>query len=347
MKISYPLIGNYGFIVQFFLDNVLKDEIIKPPIITTKTLELGSKYSPDFVCTPFKYTLGTMIESLEHGADTLIQLGGGCRYGYYHELQNQILKDLGYHFQLINLINGGNYIKITKLIKEYHLHPKYLKIPKYYIMMKQMVKYLDNIEDYIRKNRCYEKEKGAFNQLEGKMIKDFITCSNAFKLRCIYKKYLKQFKLIPMNKPSKEIKIGIIGELYTLMESFSNYNIEQKLNDRGISVTRFTNASYLLFEKKNKVKKYLKELKIKYRMGADALDNIYHTEYMCKNNYDGIIHIKSSFCTPEILVKPIIEDIAQKHDVPVIFFSIDMNTSETGFETRLDAFCDMLEMRNK
>ena len=93
MKISYPLIGNYGFIVQYFLENVLQDEIIKPPAITSKTLELGSKYSPDFVCTPFKYTLGTMIESLEMGADTLIQLGGGCRYGYYHELQNQILKD--------------------------------------------------------------------------------------------------------------------------------------------------------------------------------------------------------------------------------------------------------------
>ena len=115
MKISYPLIGNYGFIVQYFLENVLRDKVIRPPSITSKTLELGSKYSPDFVCTPFKYTLGTMIESLEMGADTLIQLGGGCRYGYYHELQNKILKDLGYKFQLINLISGGNHIKIKNL----------------------------------------------------------------------------------------------------------------------------------------------------------------------------------------------------------------------------------------
>lgn len=347
MKISYPLIGNYGFIVQYFLENVLKDEIIKPPVITSKTLELGSKYSPDFVCTPFKYTLGTMIEALEMGADTLIQLGGGCRYGYYHELQNKILKDLGYKFQLINLISGGNHIKIKKLIKEYNLKIKYLKVPKYFLMIKKMITYLDNIEDYIRRERCYEKNKGSFNRLEQEMINEFSSCKSIFKLKKIYKKYLRLFKELPTIKPNKEIKIGIIGELYTLMESFANYNLEQKLNDRGISVTRITNASYLLFKKKKEVRKYLKELKIKYRMGADALDNIYHTENMCKNGYDGIIHIKSSFCTPEILVMPIIEDIANKNNVPTIFFSMDMNTSETGFETRIEAFCDMLEMRKK
>ena len=347
MKISYPLIGNYGFIVQYFLENILKDEIIKPPVITSKTLELGSKYSPDFVCTPFKYTLGTMIESLEIGADTLIQLGGGCRYGYYHELQNQILKDLGYKFQLINLISGGNHIKIKKLIKDYNLQIKYHKLPKYYFIIKRMIKYLDNIEDYIRKERCYEKNKGSFNRLEREMIDEFSKCKSLFKLRKIYKRYLKLFKSLPKVKPKKEIKVGIIGELYTLMEPFANYNLEQKLNDRGISVTRITDASYLLFKKKKEVKKYLKELKVKYRMGADALDNIYHTDNMCKNDYDGIIHIKSSFCTPEILVMPIIEDIANKHNVPTIFFSMDMNTSETGFETRIEAFCDMLEMRKK
>lgn len=347
MKISYPLIGNYGFIVQYFLENVLKDKIIKPPLITSKTLELGSKYSPDFVCTPFKYTLGTMIESLELGSDILIQLGGGCRYGYYHELQNQILKDLGYNFKLINLISGGNHIKVKKLFKDYNLHIRYLRIPKYYLMIKRMINYLDSIEDYIRENRCYEKYKGSFNKLEEEMINAFIKCKSIFKLKKIYKKYLRKFEDLPVIKPEKEIKIGIIGELYTLMEPFANYNLEQKLNDRGISVTRITNASYLLYKKKKEVKKYLKELKIKYRMGADALDNIYHTENMCKNGYDGIIHIKSSFCTPEILVMPIIEDIANKYDVPTIFFSMDMNTSETGFETRLEAFCDMLEMRKK
>ena len=79
-------------------------------------------------------------------------------------------------------------------------------------------------------------------------------------------------------------------------------------------------------------------------MGADALDNIYHTEWLCQNNYDGIIHIKSSFCTPEIVSMGVINKICQKYGVPVNFFSFDANTSEVGLVTRLEAFVDMLEM---
>ena len=40
-----------------------------------------------------------------------------------------------------------------------------------------------------------------------------------------------------------------------------------------------------------------------------------------------------------------IDKIAKEHDVPVIFFSFDTNTSKVGMKTRIEAFVDMLEMR--
>ena len=82
-------------------------------------------------------------------------------------------------------------------------------------------------------------------------------------------------------------------------------------------------------------------------MGADAVDNIYHTQELCEQGYDGIIHIKSSFCTPEIGVMPIINKIAKEHNVPILFFSFDTNTSKVGMETRLEAFYDLIEMRRQ
>ena len=80
-------------------------------------------------------------------------------------------------------------------------------------------------------------------------------------------------------------------------------------------------------------------------MGADALDNIHHTHYLIDNGYDGIIHIKSSFCTPEIGSMGIINKICEENNVPVLFLSMDANTSKVGFETRIEAFLDMIEMR--
>ena len=77
------------------------------------------------------------------------------------------------------------------------------------------------------------------------------------------------------------------------MEPFANYYLEKELATFGIEIKRYTNAHYLLFEKKYKMKKYLKYIKglVKYSMGADSTDNIGRTKYLCEHKYDGIIHI--------------------------------------------------------
>ncbi|MEG2250552.1 MAG: hypothetical protein RSD09_03130, partial [Bacilli bacterium] len=89
VKVSFPHIANYYIPVNILLSNILNCEIIVPPRITHKTIELGTKYSPDYICTPFKYTLGNFLEV---EPDIALQLGGGCKYGYYFELQQEILK---------------------------------------------------------------------------------------------------------------------------------------------------------------------------------------------------------------------------------------------------------------
>ena len=348
--IDFPIMGNYYIPINFLFSKITKHKIIKTPFITSKTIELGSKYSPDFVCTPFKYTLGSFIECLDMGANTLIQMGGGCRYGYYYELQDKILKDLGYNFKYYNLVSKGHTeIKhIYKVIKE--IDPK-LNVFKglYYLLITiKMVKYMDYIEDYIRLNKAYEINKGEFDKTYNEMVNKFVNVKTIYKLNKIFKMYKKKILNIKINKPKNNIKIAIIGELFTLMESFANYNLEDTLINMGVEVKRFTNVTYLLFEKGKKSKKYLKKLNnIKYKMGADAMDNIFYTKYLIDNKYDGIIHIKSSFCTPEIGSMNIINKMCEENNMPVLFMSMDTNTSKVGMETRIEAFYDMIEMRKR
>ena len=342
--------GNYYIPANYFFTHISNITVLNAPKITFRTIELGSKFSPDFVCTPFKYTLGTFIECLEKGANVLIQYGGGCRYGYYHELQEKILKDLGYNFKYINLIEAGtaNGKKIYKDLKEIDNNIKLKNCLYYLLIASKMVKYMDIVDNYIRKNIGFEIKKGEFEKLNNEMLNKFSKVKSFHHLKKTYKKYFKKIKKVKVNK-NNVLKVGIIGELYTLMEPFSNYFLEQELSIYNIEITRFTNVHYLLFEKGKKVKKYLKNTKeyAKYKMGADALDNIGRAKEMCLKNYDGIIHIKSSFCTPEIGSMQIIQKICKNYDVPVVFFSFDANTSETGLKTRIEAFYEMIEMRKK
>ncbi len=349
-KISFPHMGSYYIPATYFFKNITNCEIIKTPKITNKTIELGNKYSPEFVCTPFKYTIGSLIESLEYESDILIQAGGGCKYGYYSELQEKILKDLGYKFKFISFVSCGknNIKKIYKDLKTIDKEISIIKTIYYLFITIKMVKYMDIIDNYIRENIGFEINKNEFINLNNKMLDEFKNIKNYFHLKKTYKKYLKMFKNIKIKKPNKIIKIGIIGELYTIMEPFSNYNLEYLLARHNVSIKRFTNVHYLLFEKGKYIKKNLKKVSnyIKYTLGADGADNVIRTKYLCENKYDGIIHIKASFCTPEIGAMTIINKICKDYKVPIIFLTMDSNTSEVGLVTRIEALIDMIEMRN-
>ncbi len=344
--VTYPQMGDYNVPIYYLLTHILRCEIRKPPKISDRTVELGNKYSPTFVCMPFKYTLGTFLESLEGGANVLIQLGGGCRYGYYYALQKEIIKEQGYSFELINLVTEGksNLKKIIKDFKGIDSSFSILKSAYYLFITMKMIKYMDKLDHQIRKNIGFEQKKGEHEYVKQKMLTCFEHTKGYFPLLFTYLSYKRKFKKI-----KKSLKVGIIGELYTIMEPFANYDLEMMLSQYGIEVTRFTNATYLLFQKRKKVKKYLKKVKrfSKNRLGADALDNVGRLVYLGEKKYDGAIHIKSSFCTPEIGVMPILRRVSEEYKIPLLFFSFDTNTSKVGIETRIEAFYDMIEMRKQ
>lgn len=345
VSLSFPQIANYYVPINYLFTHITDVEVIMPSKITNKTIEIGSKHSPEFVCTPFKYTLGTMIESLEKGANYIIQLGGGCRYGYYASLQEVILKDLGYKFKMFNLINNKiNLKRLYKIFKEIDKKFNPIKAIYYLFITIKMIKYMDKIDDYIRRNVGFEKEKNSFNKLNEEMLNEFKNTKGYFQLYFKYKKYYKKFKNIKIKKPKNCLKVGIIGELYTIMEPFSNYYLEKELASYNIEIKRFTNVSHLMFNPLKKL--YLKMTNLKYKLGSDSSSNIYFTKYFISKKYDGIIHLKSSFCTPEILIMPIINKMCNSK-IPVIFFTFDINTSEVGIKTRIEAFKDMIEMRKK
>ena len=64
-RIGFPRMDNYNVALKYLVETGCGCEYVMAPPMTRKTLELGSKYSPDFVCAPFKYTLGSMLEMLQ------------------------------------------------------------------------------------------------------------------------------------------------------------------------------------------------------------------------------------------------------------------------------------------
>lgn len=350
--ITFPHLGDYYIPISYLVKKATKKTVIIPPKITKKTIELGSIYSPDYVCVPFKYNLGNYIEALDKGANVLLQAGGGCRYGYYAELQEQILKDLDYKFEFINFIHNNRVsIKnIYKFAKECNSKLNIFNYTYYLINTALMIIIMDKLSKYPRENMGFEQEKNSFIKTESSFFNELNTDKiSIIKQIKIFFKYRKKYRKIKINKPKNCIKVGLVGELYSLMEPYCSNNIERKLAQKGVEVHRFTTLTYLLFQKKFKLKKLLRKGKkyLKYHLGADATESIVLSQKLAKKRYDGIIHIKSFGCTPELNAMPILERISNEYNIPIIYFSFDSQDSDVAIDTRLEAFHDMLVQKKQ
>ena len=102
---SYPHFGSLTYVFESLMIELGVNYLV-PHKPSKRTTELGARYGPEFVCTPFKLTLGTFIEMLDRGATTL-GMGGCnayCRFGYYWPVQKLILEDLGYNnFRFVHI----------------------------------------------------------------------------------------------------------------------------------------------------------------------------------------------------------------------------------------------------
>lgn len=347
-KVSFPHMGNYCIPLKVLFTKGFDVEYITPPPITKKTLDLGSRYSPDYVCSPFKYNLGNYIETIEAGANTLVQTGGVCRLGYYGELHAQIIKDLGYDVRFVNMakVKLKKPLVLYNSLKEINPNMSISKITQITPVVLKMVQYMDEIEDYLRKNIGFEVVPGSLEKVHREFLSHLEHVDTKSELNRIYSKYKKIIRDVELNRPKKPLRVGLIGEYYTIMEPFSNHYIEKELAQMGIVVDRWLNITNSLLRSDKKRRDHIKNY-AKFDMGATCMFTIDRALYFAKKKYDGIIHVKSFGCTPEMDAMPVLQNISSDYKIPILYFSFDTQTSDTGIQTRLEAFYDMIMMRKE
>ncbi len=349
-KVAFPRYANYNAPIRYLLENGLGVRCILPPRLTHRTLEIGAKYSPDFVCTPFKILLGNMIEALEEGADTLVMVYGICKLGYYGELQEQILRDLGYDFDFVNLseYDTGKVKDLFKATKYVNPQVKFRKVLKTLLEAVKMTDYIDEVTSEYYQNCGFETKKGAYKKAYQTFISNMYSANSKDEIERAYKKVRQAFSQIPISKPSQPLRVGVVGEFYTAMDQFSNFDVELKLAEMGVEIHRWMNVSnmFLHYPGEKNLNVRVKEFTT-YQMGPTSTANIRSAKEYAERGFDGVIHVKSANCTPEIDVMPVLQNISADYKMPILYLTYDAQTSDVGLMTRLEAFYDMIYMRKK
>lgn len=349
-KVAFPRYADYNAPIRYVLENGLDVKCILPPRLTHRTMEIGSKYSPDFVCTPFKTLLGNMIEALEAGADTLVMVYGICKLGYYGELQEQILRDLGYEFNFINLAryDTGKMKDLFKAATDFNPHLRFRKVLKVLKEAVKMAEYIDAVTAEYYQNLGFETQKGSFKKAYEAFIADMYAANTKEEIEQARAKVKLAFTQLPISKPSQPLRVGIVGEFYTAMDQFSNFEVELKLAQMGVEIHRWMNITnrFLHYPGEKNLNVRIRDY-CTYEMGATSTANIWSAKDYAERGFDGMIHIKSANCTPEIDIMPVLQNISADYKIPILYLTYDAQTSDVGLMTRLEAFYDMISMRKK
>lgn len=356
MKITFPQFGNVYIAGKAFLEE-LGHEVIAPPVCSRKTLEIGTKHSPEMMCLPFKILVGNYIESIEKGADTILITGscGPCRFGFYSLLQDNILKDLGYDVDIIVFDHiGEGYSKLKSNLNKIINMKSMKEITRSSKLGLDLIKRTDNLTQLSNEVRAYAINKKEVDIIMDKYYIDTGSVHGAKEMIELINQTEEKLKFVKIDRNYTPIKVGIIGEIYTIIEPFVNLEIERKLGHLGVLVEKsMTPTSWLehhvfnypFGSKEENMKYKLAKPYLKTLVGGHGRETIGSAIYYKNKGFDGVIQILPLNCMPEIVAKSILKTVEKDLDFPIMTLVVDEMTGEAGYVTRLEAFVDLINKR--
>ncbi len=358
MKTSFPHMGcvtGYKVLLE-----KLGHEVIMPDAPSQRTMELGVKYSPEFICFPFKVMMGTYIECAEKGAELIVSSGGAgpCRAGMYPDVHQKVLQELGYNTKVVvfdSMFQDFNaFYEKVKAVKN---GTPNRKLPGLALFCYKLIKKMDKLEKQMKILRAYEINQGDYSKAWKDIVKMFEKCDTIRDVNRTYKQALEIFEAIPRRKveESQRIRVGIVGEIYVIMEPTVNKNVEEILNNLGVEVENVQYISdwvehnivpqWLPFPKSHRVFR-MSDKVAPLNCGGHDKENMGWVHDFARRGFDGVVHLMPFACLPELVNLGKFPAISKELNMPIMSLSLDEQMGEAHVKTRLEAFTDLIKSKH-
>lgn len=207
------------------------------PESDARTLELGGRYTSGEECYPERLTLGDALKVvLEPGARPekiaffMPTAPGPCRFGQYSPFLRRVLDSVGAEDAMVVSPSSGSGYDELGADSTAIQRGAWRGIASADILRKVMLRV-----------RPYEKDKGATDAVyewglnaccdvlkqQGRTAKETLA-----ELRKVMEKAAEKYRAIPRHNEER-LLIGIIGEIFCRLNTFSNEDLIRKLEDQG------------------------------------------------------------------------------------------------------------------
>jgi predicted nucleotide-binding protein (sugar kinase/HSP70/actin superfamily) len=329
-------------------------EVVVPPPSSKRTLALGSKHSPEFACMPMKLNLGNFMEAAERGADTILMAGGcgPCRFGYYAQVEYEILKDLGYDYHLVVMEPPEKHIgELLNRIRYITGNSSWLEVIRGIRFGYRKALATDELERQAMAIRPREITPGSTDRVLQQAMAEVARASGFEELEKASAGGAEMMRQI-RTESRPVLKVALVGEIYTLLEPFANQDIERRLGGLGIEVDRSMYLSEWVND--HLFMGFIRGLRsskafcrsaspyLNHFVGGHGQETVGSAVVYAKSGYHGIIQLLPFTCMPEIVAQSILPGISNDLDIPIMTLIVDEQSGEAGMTTRLEAFSDLL-----
>ncbi|HQA57764.1 MAG TPA: acyl-CoA dehydratase activase-related protein [Acetivibrio sp.] len=140
-----------------------------------------------------------------------------------------------------------------------------------------------------------------------------------------------------MDNESEKTVISLLGHPYMVYDRYLNMKLIEKLEKRNITVFTPKDIDH---ETKRK-NAYPFQGKVFWDIGFELLGSAF--TFASTPGIKGIIYITPFACGVDAFVLEFIErQLKAKYNIPLLKLTVDEHTGEAGFDTRLEAFLDMV-----
>ena len=310
----------YPFWYGFF--NFLGIDIVLSDFTTKQTMSRGAAYVVSETCLPIKIYVGHVLNLLDKGVDKIFVPS---------------LQSIAHKIYNCSKIRGLPDLIRNVLKKEFTMiEPTLDKSEKdhglYNFLMEAVAPFNITDKDLIKKA-----------SKEGwKVMNNFLVMTRSgLSHKEALKNALDDKMVITKNHKSYPIKIAVVGHAYNIFDERVSMKIFDKLEALDVQPVTTEN---LTFEQTTE--------------GIMSLgSNIYWANehemtgaaghYIQDNSVDGVISITAFGCGPDSLMIEKIARFAKQYKKPHLNLTVDEQTGEAGFVTRIEAFVDMLYRKKR
>jgi predicted nucleotide-binding protein (sugar kinase/HSP70/actin superfamily) len=235
-------------------------EAMPTPASNERTRELGAKFTSGDECYPAKVTVGDFLRVIEQpgfspsrAAFFMPTADGPCRFGQYAHFLRKVLSQAGYaDVQVLSPSSKNGYADLGNI-----------STPFLWAAWRALVG-ADTIRKALHRTRPYEARAGSTDAVYQESVRDLCQTieSGCAQQKCqleaiveSMKRARKHFRRIPAQYDRDVPLIGVVGEIFCRLNTFSNEDLIRKLEGYGAEGWLSDIAEWVAYTNSEQVRK--------------------------------------------------------------------------------------------